>query len=78
MLNLRLKVNFPNEIEAIIGPLPGFVSRKVSIENSSWISNKRKDEIIQLDILERPFCNTINIRKNPRSCICFFNKSKKL
>ena len=55
MLNLRLKVNFPNEIEAIIGLLPGFLSRKVSIENSSWISNKRKDEIIQLDILERPF-----------------------
>ena len=64
MLNLRLKVNLPNKIEAMIGLLPSFVSRKLSIENSNWISNKRKDEIIQLDILNRHFCNTINVRKN--------------
>ena len=60
MLNLRLKVNLPEEIEANAGLLPSFVSRKLSIENSNWISNKRKDEIIQLDILN----TTINIRKN--------------
>ena len=48
----------------MIGLLPSFVSRKFSIENSNWISNKRKDEIIQLDILSRHFCNKINIRKN--------------
>ena len=64
MLNLRLKVNLLNKIEAMIGLLPSFVSRKILIENSNWISNKRKDEIIQLDILNRHFCNTINIRKN--------------
>ena len=78
MLNLRLKVNLPNEIEAMIGLLPSFVSRKLSIENSNWISNKRKDEIIQLDILNRHFCNTINIRKNQELAYIFFNKSKKL
>ena len=55
MLNLRLKVNLPNKIETIIGLLPSFVSRKRSIENSNWISNKRKDDIIQLDILNRHF-----------------------
>ena len=64
MLNLRLKVNLPNEIEAMIGLLPSFVPRKRLIENSSWISNKRKDKIIQLVILNRHFFNTINIRKN--------------
>ena len=64
MLNLRLKVNLPDQIEAMIGLLPSFVPRKLSIENSNWISNKRKDEIIQLDILNRHFCNTINIRKS--------------
>ena len=64
LLNVRLKVNLPNEIEAMIGLLPSFVSRKLSIENSNWISNKRKDEIIQLDILNRHLCNTINTRKN--------------
>ena len=55
MLNLRLKVNLPNKIETMIGLLPSFVSRKRSIENSNWISNKRKDDIIQLDILNRHF-----------------------
>ena len=64
MLNLRLKVNLPNEIEAMIGLLPSFVPRKRLIENSSWISSKRKDKIIQLVILNRHFFNTINIRKN--------------
>ena len=53
MLNLRLKVNLLDETEAMIGLLPSFVSRKLSIENSNWISNKRKDEIIQLDTLNR-------------------------
>ena len=75
MLNLRLKVNLPNEIEAMIGLLPSFVSRKLSKENFNWISNKRKDEIIQLDILNR---HLQLIQENPRTCIYFFNKSKKL
>ena len=69
MLNLRLNVNLPVEIEAMTGLLTSFASRKLSIENSNWISNKRKDEIIQLDILNTHFCNTINIRKKPRTCI---------
>ena len=55
MLNLRLKVNFPDRKEGMIGLLPGFVARKLSIENSNWISNKRKDKIIQLDILNKDF-----------------------
>ena len=35
MLNLRLKVNLPDKIEAMIGLLPSFASRKSSIENSN-------------------------------------------
>ena len=58
MLNLRLKVNLPNEVEAMIGTLPSFAIRKLSIENSNWISIKRKYKIIQLDILNWHFCNT--------------------
>ena len=77
ILNFRLKVNLPDEIEAMIGLLPSFVSRKLSKENFNWISNKRKDEIIQLDILNRHFCNTINIGKNKELAYIFFNKSKK-
>ena len=43
MLNLRLKVHLADQIEAMIGLLPSFVSRKLSIENSNCLSNKRKD-----------------------------------
>ena len=43
MLNLRLKVHLPDKIETIIGLLSSLVSRKLSIENSNCLSNKRKD-----------------------------------
>ena len=46
LLNLRLKLNLPEKIEAMVGLFLSFVSRKHSIENSNWISNKRKDETI--------------------------------
>ena len=71
MLNLRLKVNLPNEIEAMIGLLPGFVSRNLLKQNFNWLSNKRKDEMIQLDILNRHFCNTIDKRKNQELAYIF-------
>ena len=76
MLNLRLKVHLADQIEAMIGLLPSFVSRKLSIENSNWISNKRKDKIIELDILNRHFCNTINIRKNQELAYIFLINQK--
>ena len=64
LLNLRLKLNLPEKIEAMVGLLPSFVSRKLSIENSNWISNRRKDEAIELDILNKHFYDTIKIKKN--------------
>ena len=76
LLNLRLKLNLSEKIEAMVGLLPSFVSRKLSIENSNWISNKRKDETIQLDILNKNFYDTIKIKKL-RTSIYFFNQSKK-
>ena len=48
----------------MVGLLPSFVSRKLSIENSNWISNRRKDEAIELDILNKHFYDTIKIKKN--------------
>ena len=76
MLNLILKINLPYEIEGMVGLLPSFVSRKLSIENSNWVSNKRKDEIIQLDIFIRHFCNTINIRKNQEHAHIFLKNQR--
>ena len=59
-----LKLNFSEKIEAKMGLLPSFVSRKGSIKNSNWISNWRKDETIHTDILNKHFCDTIKIKKN--------------
>ena len=74
MLNLQLKGNLPQQIEATVGLLPTFVSRKLSMKNSSWISNKRKDKTIYLDISNKDFHNATNISENKQ----IFIKSKKL
>ena len=71
LLNLRLKLNLPEKIEAMVGLLPSFVSRKLSIENSNWISNRRKDEAIELDILNKHFYDTIKVKKNQEIAYIF-------
>ena len=76
MLNLRLKVNLLDGIEGMIGLLPSFVARKRSIENSNWISNKRKDETIQLDILNKHFYDTNKIKKSQEIAYIFFINQK--
>ena len=75
LLNLKLKLNLPEKIEAMVGLLPSFVSRKFSIENSNWISNKRKDETIQLDILNKHFYHTIK-KKNQEIAYIFLINQK--
>ena len=50
-------------MEAAIGLLPNFVSRKLSTKNSNWISSKRKYETIHLDILNKNVYNTTNKSK---------------
>ena len=47
----------------MVGFLPSFVPRNLSIENSNWISNKRKDETVWLDILNKYFYDAIKITK---------------
>ena len=76
MLNLRLKVHLPEQIEATIRLLLTFVSRKPSIKNSNWISNKRKDETISLDILKKDVYNTTNICKNQKISYIFLLNQK--
>ena len=60
----------------MIGLFPRFISKKLSIENSNWVSNKRNDEIIQLDILNKHFYNTINIKKNEELAYIFLVNQK--
>ena len=60
----------------MIGLFPRFISKKISMENSNWVSNKRNDEIIQLDILNKHFYNTINIKKNEELAYIFLVNQK--
>ena len=55
----------------MIGLLPSFVSRKLSIENSNWISKRRKDETIRIDILNKHIYDTIKIKKNQENAYIF-------
>ena len=71
ILNLRLTLNLREKIEAMIGLLPSFVSRKLSIENSNWISKRRKDETIRIDILNKHIYDTIKIKKNQEIAYIF-------
>lgn len=76
ILNLKTKINLPREIERMIGLFPRFISNKLSIENSNWVSNKRNDEMIQLDILNKHFYDTINIKKNEELAYIFLVNQK--
>lgn len=60
----------------MIGLFPRFISKKLSIENSNWVSNKRNDEMIQLDILNKHFYDTINIKKNEELAYIFLVNQK--
>ena len=63
MLNLQIKINLPEGIEAGIGLLQTLISRNLTIENFKRFSNKTKDKFIELDLLNRNFHNTITIQK---------------
>ena len=60
----------------MIGLLPIFISKKLSIENLNYISNKGRDKMIQLHILNRHFCNTINIKKPQELAYIFLINQK--
>ena len=63
-LNLGIKINLPDRIEAGFGILPSIVSSSLTIENFKRITNKTKDKFVKLDLLNRNFHNTIKIKKD--------------
>ena len=63
-LNLRIKVNLPDRIEAGFGLLPSIISSSLTIENFERITSKTKDKFFELDLLNRNFHNTIKIKKD--------------
>ena len=63
-LDLKIKINVPNTLEPWIYLLPSLKGLGLKIEDNDWVSNKTKNDTIQLHILNRSFTRTIEIRKN--------------
>ena len=63
-LDLKFKIDALTQIEPWISLLLLLKQFNLRIENQDWCSNKLKDEIIQLHILNRHFTKTIRIKKN--------------
>ena len=64
VLNIRVKIKLPDEVQGIIGLLPSFITQPLLIENCKRITPQTSDELIKLELLNRNFHNTISIRKN--------------
>ena len=76
MLDLELKINLPEGLEQTMKLLPCYTRNCLSLENLEWLSNKAKEDTIQLDILNKDFYNMVNIQKKSSAIKYFFNKSK--
>ena len=73
-LNLGIKINLPDRIEAGFRLLPSIVSSSWTIENFERITKRTKDKFVELDLSNRNFHNTIKIKKRSSICIYDFNK----
>ena len=68
-LDLKFDINTPPGIEPWLNLLPSLKGIGLKLENQDWVSNKTKDNTIQLHILNRSFTYTARIKKN--QCIGF-------
>ena len=64
ILNLGIKINLPDRIQAGFGLLTSVVLNSLTIENFKHITNKTKDKFAELDLLNRNLHNTVKIKKH--------------
>ena len=62
-LDLKLDINTLPGIEPWLNSLPSLKGIGLKLENQDWVSNKTKDNTIQLHILNRSFTYTARIKK---------------
>ena len=74
-LDLKFKLTAPKKLE-VINLLSYLKERFLSIENHALESNKLTDGTIQLDILNKSFYNTTNIKKNQETGYIFIMYQK--
>ena len=75
-LESKIKINVPKTLEPWINLLPSLKGLGLKIEDNDWVSNKTKNDTIQLHILNRSFSRTIEIRKKPNYCVFIFIRTK--
>ena len=62
-LDLKIKINVQNTLEPWINLLPSLKGLGLKTEDNDWVSNKTKNDTIQLHILNKSFTRTIEIKK---------------
>ena len=63
-LDLKFDIQTPETIEPWLNLLPSFKSMGMHIKNNDWISNKTKDNTIQLHLLNKSFTYTLKVKKH--------------
>ena len=63
-LDLKFDIQTPETIKPWLNLLPSFKSMGMHIENDDWISNKIKDNTIQLYLLNKSFTYTLKVKKH--------------
>ena len=62
-LDLKFDITTPHALELWLNLLPSLKTLGLKLENQDWVSNKTKDNTIQLHILSRSFTYTARIKK---------------
>ena len=70
LLDLKIKINAPERLEAWINLLPCLKERGFKIEEHNWSANRLKDTT-QLNILNRNFTKTTHIKKDQEIAYMF-------
>ena len=63
-LNLKLDIQTSDTVQPWLNLLPSLKGIGAHIVNEDWTSNKTKDKMIELHILNRNFNYTIDVKKN--------------
>ena len=70
-LDLKIKMKVTNTLEPWINLLASLKWLGLKTEDNDWLSNKTKNDTIQLRILNRSFTKTFEIRKNQVTAFMF-------
>ena len=75
-LDLKFDIQTPETIEPWLNLLPSFKSMGMHIENDDWISNKTKENTIQLHLLDKIFTYTLKVKKHQCFAYIFLSGEK--